>query len=302
MTECLVSLQDISSQHVPEPEYWLPEARDKYLNSAGKIAINQVTRELDFEQIPVPLVDPINYPVVDHAASVKLIKNLFIDGYTFPKYAVINGILRKYNDNIDHLEHDESDYHPDKHGGSKIPEQFRNKPDRKVILPWLHHNVKTNLLSKPPMKEMELMYDDNMASDIKSDLLISAGIALQASRSFRHRQYSIEKGYIKPTLEDDEECLKFLKRRHDTLYRDFMIKKERLGEIKDYLPFSNLKEELADQKPIDVVRSLGGIATSIPWDYTHYIRGDATKNPQSKNIFKNPSLKKVLSIPNIRAA
>lgn len=295
----------VSSLHIPERQFWLPEAAEKYLNEDGRFRINPKTGEYDFEQIEIPLIDKDNYPIVDIPAMVDTVKSLFVPEYAFPKRFLSSAGIVKMDDNIDHVQHDESDYHPSNfteyEDREKEPEYFRDSAERKVRMPWLFHNAKTILVEKPPMPDIDLMRDHYRGAKISADLLVAAIGTIRAGRSFTIRKHTIASRAVTPKTHDDRVGREFLGGRHTDQYTKFLQERDRLANIPEYTIFSNLKEELADMKPIDTIRALAGVATREAWDYSGYIRG-TSNSPQSKNPRRNPMLRRALSATHVYAA
>lgn len=286
------------ASHIPPYEAWRPEAAETYLNEDGTLKINARTREYEFAQLETPLIDRDSYPIVDIPAMVSLGMSLFRPGYRFPGVAYTKNGIIAVKDNIDHAQHDEIFYHPDNHDGRKEPERFRDSHERKLRMPWLFHNAKTHLFASPPVPSLDVMIRHEQSTRLTSELLVAAIETIKAGRSFPIRAESIRSGRQNPSDEEDTYGKQFLSSRHKAYYERYLRIRESLENLPEDTPYTHLQETLADSKPIDTIRTLGGIATHKPWNYSPLIRGQTSHSPLSKKPHINTTIAPELRITN----
>jgi hypothetical protein len=309
MSEQRDTSADVSRLFVPEREFWVPEIADQYLDDDGRPKQTR-SGENDFQKIPVPLIDPENYPVVDIPTLAENLRSMFKPGYRFPRYYIKNVTDRHGNqkeiilhnrDNIDHVQ-SQYLYQAKNHDNDKSLMDFCNDPERKWRLPWIEHNVKTIFFDDPEIPDGWIRTSHLLAVHLCTNALQSATNTIRANKGVRMRIEAVKRGIQIPSDEEDRDGKKFVLDRRIKEHQNYLRDIENLRFIPLITPYAHVAEDLADAKPIDAIRVLSKIATlESCWDYSNYMR-HGSASTASRNPRRNPAIRKALTVAIGRAA
>ena len=284
MIEQVGATRDVSNLFIPERHFWQPEAAERFLDTSGRPR-RTGNGEPDFEKIPVPLINADAYPIVSIPALAQAIKSLHIPEYRYPKrYTKTHpdgsmSASRLFDDNIDHVQNQH--LYSDEHG-VKIDGQlwrFCDDAERKMELPWIAHNCKTIFFDDPPVPSADLAAAHLEGARLSSSLFHAAAMMLGVGTLFDKRRASLETGKVIPLSDIDHRtgvdqiAKSDFCERQQKVQAGFAYAKEAYA---DQLPPDSIfwchREEVLSGHPANIVRILGSVATSAPWNYSRYFR------------------------------
>ena len=175
-----------------------------------------------------------------------------------------------------HFYYYESDYSPEHHNGSRVPNRFRELPTVIGTMPRQFHNTIHDFTNPPEMPDMEAMAEYYksyaLARQAFLNLIESAKNTSQASQMFAQRQRTLASGKVEPRVHDDIVAQEFMREFFSKHFTAYSRSVEQVMMLSQSLLIVPHVEEIPHYKPHMVVRKLGKYVARNTINYTPVLR------------------------------
>jgi hypothetical protein len=315
MSERRDTSPQVSRLFIPEREFWTPEAAEIYLDDDGRLNFNPDGTP-NFKPLDVPLIDADKFPIVDIPALVQSLDSLFVPDSPFPRiykkdieerleeegveYSNDDDGYIRTGDNVDHVQ-EQKFYRLQRRVVDMAAYKFCDLSERKMRIPWLVHNVKTNIYNDVPAITDQKFMDDHVTGAVWSLAMLEAAVMMERrGHGFSARKKSLSSDEVMPNSPMEirtrvditaAEHFREMSQKVKDVYRASLWLYAEKVPPESY--FGQFVEQVTNSRPKGVIGILGQVATHDPWDYSPFLRGKLTME-QARNTQRNRHARRVI--------
>lgn len=253
------------SRRLPPPEAW--KNYDKWVDpQTGSARPGTTKLTLDTDDRGFLFPEP---------ATLQIIDQLFWEDYDWP----FDPHDPQTAPDDHHFHFEARDYAPYMHGGSKVPQRFRELPTLIGREPRQLHNATHDFVNKPLMPERDAMkeYIDAyyLARRALQRLYKGASKTVRTRGMFNERRRSVAQGMVTPIDHDDAIGREFLRTTFQQVFGNYSRAVEDYELVQQHLAVPDILPAVATRKPDRVVRLLGRHVNKDHINLVPLVRGQA---------------------------